>query len=114
MSSHTTTELANGHTLTICEITPAGPYNVQERNELGTFVRFAYAGTALEEVKAWVARQAARPDLHALVQGPDERGTILGIVTRRQGSCVHVWVGSLVATRERIEYGYRLGEVVTV
>lgn len=52
-----------------------------------------------------------RPDLHEVVIGPDERGGIIGVVTRRHGRAVHVWVGSLVTTRERIEYGYRASEL---
>lgn len=59
MASFATTELASGETLTIV-MTPRGNYRVERRNELGTFVCFAFSAANYADCKAWVEREAAR------------------------------------------------------
>lgn len=59
MATHTSHTLANGHTLTVVS-DPSGTFRVQERNELGTFIRHAYAARDRADALRWVASVQAR------------------------------------------------------
>ena len=61
MATHSTTRLANGHTLTIVSVPgPNAHVRIDERNELGTWIRFAWSGRTVGEAAIWVERQATR------------------------------------------------------
>lgn len=57
MAAHSSTQLANGHTLTVVE---GDVYRVEERNELGTFLHVAFTSYSFAKCEAWVARAAER------------------------------------------------------
>lgn len=91
MAAHSTTQLANGHTLTIVERrirdglgVPAErvgkPYfAVEDRNELGTYIGTTFAASTVGDCEAWVQRAAERSRSgRPMVEGVGERREAAG------------------------------------
>lgn len=63
--TYSTYHLPNDHTLTLVAVAPLGDgdralYRVDERNSLGTFIRFAYSTYRQADAEAWIQRQLDR------------------------------------------------------
>lgn len=74
MATHSVTQLGNGHSLTVLEVGGLD-YRVDERNEAGTFLRFAYSTRSLLDATRWVARQV---ELFAELDAEREAGRAYG------------------------------------